>query len=227
MMKTVIIPTLNEVENIAKLIHSIYTYNSPQDLHIIVVDDNSKDGTQASVEQIMHEYPNLQLIVRRGEKGLSKAVKEGASCVPSGYVTVMDADFSHHPSFISRLFARLDIGYDIAIGSRYTSGGKIIGWPVSRIIVSKVATMIARILFQLSIKDPMSGFVALSSPSLLVEHIQYADYKFLLEIITSNRSLSLTEVPVIFKDRLEGQSKLGGKGIMNYLKLLVQLVKNR
>ncbi|MHA1907862.1 MAG: polyprenol monophosphomannose synthase [Candidatus Thorarchaeota archaeon] len=225
MMKTVIIPTLNEVENITKLIHCIYSYNPPEDLHIIVVDDDSKDGTQASVEQLMQQYPNLQLVVRKGAKGLSTAVREGATRVPSGHIVVMDADFSHHPSFISSLFTKLDLGYDIVVGSRYVQGGKIIGWPASRIIVSKVATMMARILLQLKISDPMSGFVAVSSPSLLVKYIIHADYKFLLELLVSNNSLSVAEVPVIFKDRLAGQSKLGGSTIMMYLKLLLRLVR--
>ncbi|MFW9850520.1 MAG: polyprenol monophosphomannose synthase [Candidatus Thorarchaeota archaeon] len=223
-MKTVIIPTLNEVENITNLVHSIYKYASPSDTRVLVIDDDSTDGTQDAVDTLMKMYPNLLLVVRKGERGLSKAVKKGASLIESGYVLVMDADFSHHPSYIPELFGKISEGFDVVVGSRYISGGRIIGWSVARIVVSKVATVLARVLLRLSIKDPMSGFVAFSSASFLKDHIRIADYKFLVEIIATNRSLKVGEVPIVFRNRIEGQSKLGGNTIFKYIKMLFQLM---
>lgn len=222
-MKNVIIPTLNEEENIGRLIDVIYSFLDPSDTAIIVVDDNSSDGTQQVVQQKAEEFPHVGLIVRTNERGLGSAVRCGAEAADEGITIVMDADFSHHPRFIPGMIELVEAGYDVVVGSRYVPGGKIVGWPGSREAVSKGATMIARLSLGVPLKDPMSGFVCVRSPEILVHGFDYADYKFVLELVARNRRLRVTEFPVVFRDRAYGESKLGSSTIVQYLLLVVRL----
>jgi dolichol-phosphate mannosyltransferase len=223
-LKTVIIPTYNEEENIGKLIETILQYLDEKDFEIIVVDDDSTDNTQEIVSNLAERFDAVRLIVRTKERGLSTAVRRGAEEAHEGFVVVMDADFSHHPSFLPDMFAKLEEGYDVVVGSRYTAGGKIRGWPGSRIAVSKIATLLARTLLRISVKDPVSGFVGCKSPQILSESIEHAEYKFLVELLTKNMDLYVKEIPIIFNDRIEGESKLGGITILLYVQLLFRLV---
>ncbi len=222
-MKSVIIPTLNEEENIGRLIDAIYSFVDPSDTAIIVVDDNSSDGTQQVVQRKTEEFPNLGLIVRTHERGLGSAVRCGAEAADEGITVVMDADFSHHPRFIPDMIERVKAGYDVVVGSRYVPGGEIVGWPGSRKAVSKGATMIARLSLGVPLKDPMSGFVCVRSPRLLVGGFDYADYKFVLELVARNPRLRVAEVPIVFRDRAYGESKLGSGTIVQYLLLVARL----
>ncbi|MBD3158889.1 MAG: glycosyltransferase [Candidatus Lokiarchaeota archaeon] len=222
-LRTVIIPTYNEEENIGKLIESIYRYLDEENLEVIVVDDDSTDNTQEIVRNLTTKYDNVRLIVRTKERGLSTAVRRGAKEAHEGPVVVMDADFSHHPRFLSDMFATLEAGYDVVVGSRYTTGGKVRGWPGSRIAVSKVATLLARTLLRISVKDPVSGFVGCKSPQILARSIEHAEYKFLVETLAKNRNLRATEVPIVFQDRLWGESKLDQTTILLYIQLVFRL----
>ncbi len=224
MTSTIIIPTLNEEENIGTLIEAIYSILDPQSTSIIVVDDDSKDRTHEIVRELARRFPLLRLIVRKGERGLGTAVRLGATQAPEGPVVVMDADFSHDPKFIPSLLEKVSQGYDIVAGSRYIKGGRIVGWTGLRIAISRFATMLARILLRVPLKDPMSGFVACSSPKILVDGIKLADYKLLLEIVARNRHLRVTEVPIVFKDRTRGKSKLGGRTLFLYVLLVFRLL---
>jgi dolichol-phosphate mannosyltransferase len=224
LLRTVIIPTYNEEENIGKLIESIFHYLDEENFEVIVVDDDSTDNTQQIVRDLGTEYSQVRLIVRRKERGLSTAVRRGAEEAHEGFVVVMDADFSHHPRFLPDMFAKLEEGYDVVVGSRYTAGGKVRGWPGSRIAVSRIATFLARVLLRVPVKDPMSGFVGCSSPNILVKSIEHAEYKFLVELLAKNRNLRVEEVPILFKDRIYGESKLGGTTILLYLQLLLRLI---
>ena len=223
-MRTVIIPTLNEEENIERLIRSIFHHIGTDDMSIIVADDDSKDRTHAIVRELRKEFLNLHLLVRRNARGISGAVKLAASKVREGPVAVMDADFSHDPQFLVPMFQNLDKGYDIVIGSRYIPGGKSVGWPGSRIAISKVATLIARILCQLRIKDPMSGFVGCSNKEILEDGIESSNMKFVLEIVIKNRSSHVKEIPITFADRTRGQSKLGTLSVLKYLLLVIRML---
>lgn len=194
---------------------------------MIVVDDASTDGTQKVVTNLGAKHPGVKLIVRTKERGLSSAVRRGAADVKDGYVAVMDADLSHDPRYLPLLFEKLDAGYDLAIGSRYVPGGATKGWPVKRVLVSKVATLLARILLSVKVKDPMTGFVACRSSALLSKGIEHADYKFLLEMIVKNRYLRVAEVPIIFRDRTKGKSKLAGGTIFLFLELVLRLFLRR
>ncbi len=223
-MRTVIIPTLNEEVNITSLIPLIFDYLGNEQVHIIIVDDNSKDKTHEIVNQLMGEYKNLSLIIRIHEKGLGSAVRKGASLVQSGSVVVMDADFSHHPRYLPRIFEKLESGYDVVVGSRYIKGGKIVGWTSSRIAISKIATSLSTIIFHIQTTDPMSGFVGCKSSSLLLNGFRSNGFKFLLELLVRNRTLKVADIPIIFNDRIHGSSKLGSQTILEFLALIMKLL---
>jgi dolichol-phosphate mannosyltransferase len=226
-MRTIIIPTLNEEENIGRLIHSIFHHLGTKRLEIIVVDDNSSDQTQKIVGDLAKQSNNLFLIVRKGERGLGSAVRLGASRAKDGPAVVIDADISHHPKFLPDIFNALEKGYDVVVGSRYVEGGMIVGWSGSRIAISKIATLLARLLFRVRIKDTMSGFVGVRTTRLLSTGFKYANYKFMLEMIVTDRSLSVFEVPIVFQDRTRGASKLDGRTIARFLLLIIRLLFNR
>ena len=221
---TIVVPTLNESGNIGRLIDRIYAHLDSQATAVIVVDDDSTDGTQDIVRTKSQTYPGVKLVVRSGLRGLGSAVRLGASYASDGPVIVMDADLSHDPSYAPDILSRLAAGYDLVVGSRYVKGGSTVGWPGSRIAVSKVATLIARLLFLLPVRDPMSGFVGCQSARVLTSGFERADYKFLLEILVRNRQLRVAEVPIIFRDRRRGKSKLGGGTIILYLALVSRLL---
>jgi dolichol-phosphate mannosyltransferase len=223
-MRTVIIPTLNEEKNIESLVHSIFYYLGKEDISIIIVDDNSSDSTRAIVKKMMDEYANLSLIVRVRVRGLGSAVREGALHVPSGSVVVMDADFSHHPCYLPRMFEKLEAGNDVVVGSRYTDGGATVGWTGSRIAISLIATHLTAMLFCIKTTDPMSGLVGCRSAQLLVTGFKSNGFKFLLELLVRNPALRVVDVPIVFHDRVRGSSKLGSQTIIQFLTLLVRLL---
>ncbi|MFW9975129.1 MAG: polyprenol monophosphomannose synthase [Candidatus Thorarchaeota archaeon] len=219
-----IIPTLNEEENIGMLINLIVKHMSSNDFEIIVVDDSSSDNTQGIVNQIRKANPSVRLIVRGYARGLGGAVRLAGSQAKDGPVIVMDADLSHHPKYLPQMFDLLAKGYDVVIGSRYARTGKVIGWPGSRIAISRIATNMARLVFRLPISDPMSGFVGFSSPDLLVHGFILGDFKFLLEILVRNWPLRVKEIPITFHERTRGRSKLGSSTIFHYLGLILSLI---
>jgi len=225
-MRTVIIPTLNEEENIESLVHSIFRYLGGE-ANILIVDDNSQDNTHEIVKHLMEQYPHLFLIIRLHERGLGSAVREGATLVHSGSVVVMDADFSHHPRYLPKMFEKIESGYDIVVGSRNTQGGAIIGWTGSRIVISKIATLLSTLFFQIQTTDPMSGFVGCRDPSLLAKGFQGNGFKFLLELLVRNQKLKVADVPIVFRDRAHGSSKLGSGTILEFLTSVMRLLFNR
>jgi dolichol-phosphate mannosyltransferase len=223
-MRTVIIPTLNEEENIESLIRSIFYHQGREEISVVIVDDNSTDRTQGIIERLMIEYENLSLIVRMHEKGLGSAVREGASHVSSGSIVVMDADFSHHPRYLPKIFEKLKADHDVVIGSRHIEGGRIIGWPGYRIVLSLIATRLVSILFRVETTDPMSGLVGCKSAQLLLTGFQDDGFKFLLEILVRNPTLRVIDIPIVFHDRIHGRSKLGSNTIIQFLILVVKLL---
>lgn len=222
-MKTVIIPTLNEEENISHLIRLIFYHLGSADVQVIVVDDNSTDGTHSVVRNLQSEYESVELIIRTNKRGLSSAVQDGARRAPEGPIVVMDADLSHHPKYLESVFEQLSKGYDVVVGSRYIEGGGIEGWTGSRLAMSRIATWVGRLLLRIRVHDPMSGFVGVRSRNILIHGFSDADYKFLIETLARNRNLRATEVPITFRDRAYGESKLGIKTIFLYLALVLKL----
>lgn len=225
-MKTVIIPTLNEEENIGRLIRLVYEHMEDDEVSVLVVDDESIDRTREVVSDLESEY-NVKLLVRRGCRGLASAVRYAAGVAGNGPVAVMDADLSHHPRYLPLLFQKIEEGYDVAVGSRYTSGNRVKGWPGHRVALSKGAGTIASALLRARVTDPMSGFVALKSSEILVSGIRHSDYKFLLEILATDDSLRVAEVPIDFQNRRYGKSKLKGSTTLRYINQVIRHIVTR
>ncbi len=226
-MRTVIVPTLNEEDNIERLVRLVFKALGTKDTRVLIVDDDSTDRTHEVVSELCNEFLGLHMIVRKGERGLGSAVRLGASHFRESQVVVMDADLSHNPKYLLSMFEKLKQGFDVVVGSRYIPEGDIVGWLGSRIAISKVATAIARAVFRVPVRDPMSGFVGCRSGRLLEEGFDHADFKFLLEMLVKNRSLRVTEVPIVFHDRAKGTSKLGAITIALYIGLVLRLLFNK
>jgi dolichol-phosphate mannosyltransferase len=214
---SIIIPTYNERENLERIIDRIFNVLCENELNgeVIVVDDSSPDGTGKLADQLKKQYM-LEVLHRKDKRGLSSAVLEGFKIADGDIIGVMDADHSHPPECIPKLVEPIKKGKaDMAIGSRYISGGSIINWTTKRKIVSKCATLIARPLT--NIKDPMSGFFFLKRE--VIEGIDFSakGYKIGLEIIVKGNHKKVIEIPYTFRDREVGKSKLNPKEYLNYL----------
>ena len=212
----IIIPTYNEGENIIKIIESIFTIH--QDINVLVVDDNSPDGTSSKVKEVISKFNNkLNLITRKSKMGLGTAYLEGFNWAINNnfsYIISMDADFSHNPSDIFRLYdSCTNQKNDICIGSRYINGINVVNWPLQRIILSYFASLYVRLVTGMNIKDPTSGFVCYSVKSLKkldLNEVKFNGYAFQIEMKFKLflKKLRLMEIPIIFTDRKFGKSKL-------------------
>ena len=214
----IIIPTYNEVENIVRIIESIFSLH--KDINILVVDDNSPDGTSIKVKEVISKFVgNLNVISRDSKLGLGTAYISGfkwAIKKKFNFVFSMDADFSHNPSDIKRLhLSCIDKKNDISIGSRYIQGINVVNWPLERIILSYLASWYVRIITGMNIKDPTSGFVCYSVKSLKslsLDTISSNGYAFQIEMKFKLflKKFTIEEIPIIFTDREFGKSKLDG-----------------
>jgi dolichol-phosphate mannosyltransferase len=221
MSNLVIIPTYKERENIGDLITEISSITGGFD--ILVIDDNSPDGTAEIVKEMQPSYPNLHLIVRRGKLGLGTAYVTGFKWALErgyNYIYEMDADFSHDPHDLVRLFRECsENGADVAIGSRYISGVNVVNWPLSRVLMSYFASIYVRMITGMKIMDTTAGFICYRREVL--EHIRpdkirSVGYGFQIEMKFTAWKLGykVVEVPIIFTDRKMGASKMTG-GIFN------------
>src|SRR3990172_7260843 len=206
---TVVIPTYNEVENIPIIVERIFNVFHEHSLEgeVIIVDDNSPDGTSKIAYQLKNTYNNLGVLCRVDKPGLSSAVLDGIQLAKGGIIGVMDADLSHPPEKIPELVKPILSGEsDLIIGSRYVEGGNIENWPLSRRASSKLATLAARGLTH--IKDPMSGFFFFRKEVLDGVELSPRGFKIGLEILVKGKYKKVTEVPIIFRNRDYGASKL-------------------
>lgn len=221
---SIVVPTYNERENIENLLHAISKTLEGYDYEIIVVDDNSPDGTARIVQEYAAEVDRIKLLLRSGKLGLGSAILDGFRMAKGNYFLMIDADLSHRPEDIKRLIDNRK-GADIVIGSRYIKGGKIIGWPMKRRIISRSAVGLAKNLFNLKVKDPVSGF-ALYKKEIFERQSSKLDpigYKLLLEILVKSQELTVNEIPITFIERKNGQSKLNIDEIINFIKLCWRL----
>ena len=221
MDKLVIIPTYNEKENIEKIIRKVFSL--PGEYHILIVDDGSPDGTAAIVKEMQPEFPSgLFIEERKGKQGLGTAYIHGFKWALSRnytYVFEMDADFSHNPEDLNKLYEACLQGADVAIGSRYTGGGKISNWPFSRIFISYGASVYTRLITWMPVKDCTAGFICYRQDVLAaipLDKVQFIGYAFQIEMKYRAWKLGfrLKEVPITFVDRKEGVSKMS-KGIIH------------
>jgi dolichol-phosphate mannosyltransferase len=218
----IIVPTYNEIDNIERLINAVFTLEN--NYHILVIDDNSPDGTAAMVVSLMQKYPEkLHLIKRPGKLGLGTAYIRGFYwAIEKGYEYVfeMDADFSHDPVYLPGLHeACVNGGADLAIGSRYVSGVNVVNWPMGRILISYFASAYVRFITGMSVRDTTAGFKCYRIKvlkSINLEAITFKGYAFQIEMKFAAWKLGfkITEVPIIFTERKHGSSKMTG-GIFN------------
>jgi dolichol-phosphate mannosyltransferase len=218
----VIIPTYNEIENIEALIRAVFFQS--QDIHILIIDDNSPDLTALKVKELQDEYSGrLYLISRNSKQGLGTAYIYGFKwCLARNYKYIfeMDADFSHDPKDLTKLYkACASQGADMSIGSRYVTGVNVVNWPMGRVLMSYLASKYVRVITGMKINDTTAGFVCYKRETLEVldlNNIKFIGYAFQIEMKfkTYLKKLKIVEVPVIFTDRTKGESKLS-KGIIS------------
>lgn len=217
----VIIPTYNEIENIEAIIDAVLS--QCDDVHVLVVDDNSPDNTAQKVEACQSRYADrLFLLKRTGKQGLGTAYVDGFKwCLKRHYMFMfeMDADFSHDPRDLKRLYEVCrDQGVELAIGSRYIQGVNVVNWPLSRVLLSYAASLYVRLITGMKIFDPTSGFVCYRRSvleAINLDEITFIGYAFQIEMKynTYKKKFNIQEIPIIFTDRLYGISKLS-KGII-------------
>ena len=211
----VIIPTYKERENIGKMIDAVLGLAG--ELHLLVVDDNSPDGTADIVKEAMSRYPGrLHILERPGKAGLGTAYIAGFRwALERDYasVTEMDADFSHDPEDLPRLIDCCKQGADVAIGSRYVKGGGVVNWPTNRVLLSKYASIYVRLITWMPVRDTTAGFVCYKREvlqALDLDKIRFVGYAFQIEMKFAAWKLGfkVREVPITFTDRVEGESKM-------------------
>ena len=229
---SVIIPTYNESQNITRMLDIVSLSLRPEtNAEIIVVDDNSPDGTGRIVEEYARKsrargWCEIRLVNRKEEKGLSSAILAGIRASVGEAVVVMDSDFSHPPETIAKMIEELKSSdCDIVVASRYVKGGSITGWPFKRKLISKGATKIAQRSLGIKIKDPMSGFFAFRRHVIRNIKFEAIGYKLLLEILVKAKEAKVREIPYNFTDRRTGDSKLDRSVIFDYLKSVWNLYR--
>lgn len=214
----VIIPTYNEADNITKIIPDVLANSNGENaFNILVVDDNSPDGTADLVESMNN--PAVNVMRREKKLGLGTAYVAGFRyAIERGYDVVfeMDADFSHDPKYLKDFIAKIDEGYDMVIGSRYVNGISVLNWPLSRLILSYMASVYTRTVTGLKVKDTTAGFMCYKVSALKqinLDEVKSNGYSFQIEMKFKfyKKGFKIVEVPILFIDRREGESKMSRK----------------
>ena len=226
----VIIPTYNEIENVALIIAAVQDLN--RGYHVLIVDDNSPDGTADKVRELQNSYPDsLYLEVRTEKAGLGTAYIHGFKwALAKGYSFIfeMDADFSHTPSDLVRLHAACENGADVAIGSRYCKGVNVVNWPLHRILLSYGASFYVRLITGMPVYDPTAGFMCYRASllkQLNLDAVRFVGYAFQIEMKfrAYKKGAKIKEVSIVFTDRIRGVSKMSGaivkEAILGVLKM--------
>jgi dolichol-phosphate mannosyltransferase len=228
---SIVLPTYNESQNIVRMLNSIAgALPAGTAAEIIVVDDNSPDGT-GDIASLHGKSTNsgklgIKVVRRQGKLGLSSAILEGVQSASGDIVVVMDGDFSHPPQTIPHMIEELkDSKYDIIVASRYVKGGSIAGWPFKRRLMSIGATKIAKYGLGIQVKDPMSGFFAFRRH--IIEGVKFdaIGYKMLLEILVKAKGARVKEVPYTFTNRAAGASKLDASVMVDYIRAVWKLYR--
>lgn len=235
----VIIPTYNEIENIARMLDMVMALADGFD--VLVIDDNSPDGTQDAVSAKMAEYPGrIDMLRRAGKLGLGTAYIEGfkwALAHGYDYVIEMDADFSHNPADLTKLYhACRDDGADVAIGSRYISGVNVVNWPMGRVLMSYYASAYVRFVTRMPLRDSTAGFVCYRRKvleSIDLDNIHFKGYAFQIEMKfrAFKRKFKIVEIPIIFVNRVLGTSKMSGsifgEAVLGVIKLRLKSIAGK
>lgn len=223
---SIIVPTYNERDNVQSLYQGIS--QALDDFEIIFVDDSSPDGTAQAIKTLQARDRRIKLLERPGKLGLATAIMDGLGLAEGQFAGMMDADLSHQPEALPRMLAAFSDA-DIVIGSRYVRGGRIVGWPLRRHITSRVAVFISHILLHPPVKDTTSGFVLYRRDILakLKGQLNTRGYKLLLEVLVKCPEARVREIPIVFTNRVRGQSKLNQGEVVEFLKLCWKLRKYR
>ncbi len=236
----VIIPTYNEIENIEAILRAVFELKT--DFHVLVVDDNSPDGTAAMVTKLQQEFPeSLFMEVRKEKSGLGTAYIHGfkwAIAKQYEYIFEMDADFSHTPSDLLRLRTSCKNGADVSVGSRYKKGVNVVNWPLYRVLLSYGASFYVKMITGMRVHDPTAGFVCYKREvleALDLDSVRFVGYAFQIEMKFRAYVLNykIEEISIIFRDRVKGKSKMSSSivseaifGVLS-MKLRSMFQKNR
>ena len=232
----IIIPTYNEIENIARMLDTVMALPDMPD--VLVIDDGSPDGTAEETERKARQYPGrIHLLRRAGKLGLGTAYITGFKWALQRdytYVIEMDADFSHNPADVERLLAACRVqGADVAIGSRYISGVNVVNWPIGRVLMSYYASAYVRLVTGMSLRDSTAGFVCYNRrvlEAIDLDGIEFKGYAFQIEMKfkATKRNFKVVEVPIVFVNREAGTSKMNssifGEAVFGVIKLKLKSI---
>ena len=224
-------PAFNERDNIPLLVDRLHSVLDGIDWEVIYVDDDSPDGTSASIRELSQRDSRIRCVQRIGRRGLSTAVIEGILASSAPYVAVIDADLQHDETLLPKMLALAKADdLDVVVGSRYTEGGGIGDWTKGRALISSLATRLARLVVTADLSDPMSGFFLITRPAFeqAVRGLSGQGFKILLDLFASTPTpFRFAEVPYQFRTRIRGESKLDGIVVWEYLMLLVDKTVGR
>jgi dolichol-phosphate mannosyltransferase len=234
----VIIPTYNEIENIERIIHAVFQL--PSSFHVLIVDDNSPDGTFNKVAELQKQYSEkLFLEVRTKKSGLGTAYVHGFKWALSHnyqYIYEMDADFSHNPNDLEKLYLACQNGADVAIGSRYSKGVNVVNWPLNRVLMSYFASVYVKFITGMQIHDATAGFICYKRnvlETINIDKIKFVGYAFQIEMKYRAfvNKFKIEEVPIIFTDRTLGESKMSGaiirEAVIGVIMLRIRKIFNK
>lgn len=233
----VIVPTYNEKDNVETVLREVFSLPIPFD--VLVVDDSSPDGTAGIVQNLQHSFPRLFLEVQKEKNGLGKAYTHGfkwAQKKDYNYIFEMDADLSHNPKDLPKLLEALKTDADVAIGSRYSHGVNVVNWPMSRVLLSFVASKYARFVTGLPVNDATAGFVGYKRnvlDALNLKKIRFKGYGFQIEMKYKawKKGFHLVEIPIVFTNRTAGESKISsnilGEAVFGIIMLRIRSIFGR
>ncbi len=223
---TIVIPSYNEASNIPTLVERIDSSLGDYPYDVLVIDDNSPDGTAATIRSLADRFP-ISVVVRTDKRGLASAVVDGFRLAKGDLVAVMDADLQHPPEVLPRLVDAISSGADLAVASRYVPGGSVGAWSATRRFISKGAVFLSHLLLPSTrkIQDPMSGYFIFRRETISGIDLSPVGYKILLEVICLGKSRQTVEVPFIFENRRAGTTKLSLITQTDYLRHLLSLMR--
>ena len=223
-MLSVVVPTFNEAGSVTGLAERLHAVLAGRDWELVIVDDGSPDGTADIAAALAPRIPT-QVVRRAGKAGLASAVLAGFTAARGDVLVVMDADLSHPPETVPTLVAAIEGGADLAVGSRYVTGGGVMDWPLTRRVVSRVACLMGNAL--VPVRDATSGFFALRRTVIDGVTLNPIGFKIGFEVIARGRYKTVVEVPYTFRDRELGASKFGRGEIAQYVVQLGQVARDK
>jgi dolichol-phosphate mannosyltransferase len=225
---SIVVPTYNEKDNITPLVERLSRTLANRKYEILLVDDNSKDGTVDIAARLAEKYP-VKILVRLSERGLATAVLHGFKYAKGNIIGVMDADLQHPPEINAELLKAVENGADMAVASRYVPGGGCPNWGLVRRVISKGALSLAHIFLPTTrkVKDPMSGFFMFKREGMDQIEFKPIGYKILLEMLVMGNFQSVVVIPFIFEDRSSGRSKMKARQQIDYLKHIFSLMRRK